>query len=236
MPEKNSRILANTDARGFCAPPSRSCDPGALGDRALPFSSSVRARLVSISSICPRIRNFTMVGTTVRERRYEASMAKITAVASGWNRYLAVPLKKKIGTNTMQILSVETNAGTAICMAPSRMARTIGFPMARLRWMFSSSTVASSTKMPTASARPPNVMMFSVSPSAPRTMIEHKIESGMDVATTRVLRQLPRKSRIINAVRHAAIKPSRKTPLIAARTKIDWSNSWLISSSFGRVA
>src|SRR6266508_2266508 len=142
-------------------------------------------------------------------------MAKMTAVASGWNKYLAVPLKKKIGTNTMQILSVETNAGTAICMAPSRMARTIGFPMARLRWIFSSSTVASSTRIPTASARPPSVMIFSVSPSAPRTMIEHRIESGMEVATTSVLRQLPRKSRIIKAVRHAAMTPARKTPLIA---------------------
>ena len=67
-------------------------------------------------------------------------------------------------------------------------------------------------------------------------MIEHKMESGMEVATTSVLRQFPKKSRIISAVRHAAITPSRKTPLIDARTKIDWSNSWLICSSFGSVA
>ena len=136
----------------------------------------------------------------------------------------------------MQMLSVETNAGTAIWLAPSRIARIIGFPIARLRWMFSISTVASSTRMPTARARPPSVMMFKVWPSAPRTRIEHKMDNGIDVATTRVLRQLPIKSRIMNAVRHAAIRPSRKTPLIEARTKIDWSKSWLISSSFGSVA
>ena len=35
------------------------------------------------------------------------------------------------------------------------------------------------------------------------------------VATTSVLRQLPRKSRIINAVRHAAVTPSLSTPLMA---------------------
>ncbi len=36
-----------------------------------------------------------------------------------------------------------------------------------------------------------------------------------------VLRHEPRNSRIITAVRHAAITASRITPLTAARTKID---------------
>src|SRR5436305_1775280 len=109
-------------------------------------------------------------------------MAKITAIASGGKRNLAVPLRKKIGTKTMQMQSVETNAGTAICDAPSRIARTIGFFIARLRWMFSISTVASSTKMPTARASPPNVIRFMVWPSALRMMIEHKIDNGIEVA------------------------------------------------------
>ena len=50
-----------------------------------------------------------------------------------------------------------------------------------------------------------------------------------------VLRQLPRNSRIIAAVRQAAITASRMTPLTAARTKIDWSaRGWTLSSG-GRV-
>ena len=40
--------------------------------------------------------------------------------------------------------------------------------------MFSIATVASSTRMPTASARPPSVMMLIVSPSALSTMIERQ--------------------------------------------------------------
>ena len=67
-----------------------------------------------------------------------------------------------MGMNTMQMHSVETKAGTAICCAPSRIAWTVSLPMARLRLMFSISTVASSTRMPTASARPPKVMMLMV--------------------------------------------------------------------------
>ena len=123
----------------------------------------------------------TRVGISVRESRYEASMAKITASASGTNRNRATPVRKNIGTNTMQMHSVETNAGTAICGAPSRMACFISLPMPRLRSMFSISTVASSTRMPTASARPPSVMMLIVSPSALSTMIETKMESGIEM-------------------------------------------------------
>ena len=83
----------------------------------------------------------------------------------------------------------------------------LAIPM--LRWTFSISTVASSTRMPTASAMPPRVMTLMVWPMAQRTMQEVRIESGMEVQTMTVLRQLPRKSRIMMAVRPAAIRPSR---------------------------
>ena len=99
--------------------------------------------------------------------------------------------------------------------------------------MFSIATVASSTRMPTASASPPRVMMLMVSPSALSTMIEVRIDSGIETAMISVLRQLPRKSRIISAVRQAAMIASCTTPSIAARTKTDWSASGLISSSGG---
>ena len=45
--------------------------------------------------------------------------------------------------------------------------------------MFSMVAVASSTRMPTASARPPMVMMLIVSPNADRQQIETRIDSGM---------------------------------------------------------
>ena len=123
--------------------------------------------------------------------------------------------------NTMQMQIVETNAGTAICAAPSRMACMVSFPMARLRLMFSISTVASSTRMPTASARPPKVMMLIVSPKAPRAMTLTRMDKGMEMAMISVLFQFPRKSRIMTAVRQAAISASRITPWMAARTNSD---------------
>ena len=73
--------------------------------------------------------------------------------------------------------------------------------------------------------------MLMVSPKKLRTMIEVKIDSGMEMAMISVLRQLPRKIKIIKPVRQAAMTASRITPLTAARTKIDWSAiGWTFSS------
>ena len=75
--------------------------------------------------------------------------------------------------------------------------------------MFSIVTVASSTRMPTASARPPRVMMLIVSPNADSSAIAARIDSGIEIAMIRVERQLPRNSRIIRLVSTAAMTASR---------------------------
>ena len=59
-------------------------------------------------------------------------MAKTTAMASGVNKYRAVPVSSNTGTNTMQIESVATKVGTAICAAPSSTARSSGFRKAKI--------------------------------------------------------------------------------------------------------
>ncbi len=110
------------------------------------------------------------VGTSVRERRYDASIASTTASASGRKRNRAGPVRSTTGKNTMQIVSVAARAGTAIWFAlcSTTAVRWRGLPsapgIAELRWMFSTSTVASSTSMPMASASPPSVMRFIVWP------------------------------------------------------------------------
>ncbi len=136
----------------------------------------------------------------------------------------------------MQIDSVATMAGTAICCAPSRIARVSGLPMFRLRWMFSTSTVASSTSMPIASARPPSVMMLTVLPVSFRPTMAEKIASGIDVQTITMLRQLPRNSPTISDTRIDEMTASRTTPPIAPRTKTDWSKSMFSSRPLGAAA
>ncbi len=123
-----------------------------------------------------------------------------------------------IGTKTMQIDRVATNAGVATSAAPSRMACRSDLPRSSWRWLFSISTVASSTRMPTASARPPSVITLSDWLRTFNMMTEVRIDSGIEVMTMSVLRHDPRNSRIISAVRHPAMTPSRTTPETAART------------------
>jgi hypothetical protein len=87
--------------------------------------------------------------------------------------------------------------------------------------VFSIVTVESSTRIPTASASPPNVMVLIVSPRKYSTTSEVRIDSGIEIITTRVDRHEPRNSRIISAVRAAAIAASRSRPVTDCLTKID---------------
>ena len=117
-----------------------------------------------------------MVGISVRERKYDAIIAKTTAIASGVNRYLAVPVNSSTGTKTMQMERVATN-GAAIC-APSSTARP-GLSHGDVAVRVFDRDCASSTRMPTASARPPRVMMLMVWPRRIRAKGEVRIERGM---------------------------------------------------------
>jgi hypothetical protein len=62
----------------------------------------------------------------------------------------------------MQMHNVDTGVGTAICAEARRMASRFSVPASRWWLMFSMATVVSSTRIPTASARPPSVMMLMV--------------------------------------------------------------------------
>ena len=99
--------------------------------------------------------------------------------------------------------------------------------------MFSITTVALSTRMPTASANPPSVIVFSVSPVRYITSMAATIDSGIDARMISVNRQLPRNSRIISAVKPAAIAPPISTLFSDALTNTDWSNNGLIRIPLG---
>ena len=141
--------------------------------------------------------------------RSEAIMANTTASAIGTNRKPATPGSKNIGTNDDADAEQRDEGRRARSAARRRGSRwRTSLPCSRCQLMFSMVTVASSTRMPTASARPPSVMMFSVWPTAESAAIEARIASGIEVAMITVERQLPRNSRIIRLVSAAAITPS----------------------------
>ncbi len=101
-------------------------------------------------------------GTKVLESRYDPTIEKPTAKASGTNRLCAAPVMKKAGINTARMQSMATNRGNVVSAVATLAARARLCPSARRVWMFSMVTVASSTRMPTANANPPKVMMLTV--------------------------------------------------------------------------
>ena len=78
--------------------------------------------------------------------------------------------------------------------------------------MFSSTTIASSTTRPTATARPPRVMMFRVIPVTCITTSAVSTDSGMLTAATSVERRLNRNRKIVITANRAPSPPSWSRP------------------------
>ena len=74
--------------------------------------------------------------------------------------------------------------------------------------MFSTATVASSTRMPTASARPLSVMMLTVWPTRRSATRAEKIDSGIVSTTMSADLQLRRNASTVSAVSRAPSAPS----------------------------
>ena len=101
-------------------------------------------------------------GTIVTATNRAISSEKITTTESCRNSTLEKPARKNSGTNTATWVSVEARIADQISSLPSIAACRGGLPMCMWRSVFSSTTIAASTIMPTPSARPPNVIVFSV--------------------------------------------------------------------------
>ena len=99
----------------------RSCRADAAGA----CGSSAHAR----RRPCERMRYLNSTGTSVNESTRLAASEMITESDSGENRYLAVPVKRKTGTNTTQIDNVERKVGTAT--SPRRSTIACSSPLAQ---------------------------------------------------------------------------------------------------------
>ena len=99
---------------------------------------------------------------------------------------------KNAEMNTARIETIASNRGMAVAAEPSSTARASGLPCSKWPWMFSIATVASSTRMPMASASPPRVIRLIVCPQSQRAIKAVIRASGMFSNTTKALRQSPR--------------------------------------------
>ena len=117
------------------------------------------------------------------------------------------------------------NRDVAVAASLRRTARATESVWCICTWVFSTVTIAMSTRMPIDSARPPSDMMLIVLPVSHRPTRAAVSASGMPSTTTITVRTSRRKIRIISPVSTAPIPPSVATLLMAARTVGDSSNS-----------
>ena len=166
-----------------------------------------------------------MSGVTVRETRKDANRENEIVNVRGMKRSFDCPSRKIVGRKTTIVVIVETKIGIATSRAASSTAARRSLPgMARWRLMFSSSTMESSTRRPTASASPPSVKMFSVWPRKYIAISVHRIDSGIATKMMAVETKLRRNRRITRNASRAPWSDSCQRLLIDCRMYVDWSN------------
>ena len=146
---------------------------------------------------------------------------------SAWSRksWPATPSTKTIGRKTATVVSVEAITGPATSTVPLTAAVRAASPPACRRWIASSTTIESSSSMPTPSASPPRDMMFSESPICCITKKVAITETGMAIATTAVERRSRRKSAITRMASSPPSQAFRTTSEMAPSMNRDWSKS-----------
>src|SRR5437867_11424490 len=131
--------------------------------------------------------------TRLLDNKYAPINTKATASENGTNNSRAPPAMKNEGTNTASMHNIERNLAIAVRLQASTTARARETPGSIWVWMFSISTVASSTSTPTARASPPRVMMLIDWPAAHKNMTAVSNAKGMFNTTMSELRQSRRK-------------------------------------------
>ncbi|MNX58654.1 hypothetical protein D3C86_895060 [compost metagenome] len=123
----------------------------------------------------------------------EQVRAKTTTKESCLNMTPVMPVRKMSGTKTASVVKVEAATASETCLVPSRAAWSGFLPISRWRKMFSMTTIESSNRRPMPSARPPSDMVLRVKFWKYKRAKVAMTETGMAVATIRVLRRLRRK-------------------------------------------
>ena len=157
-------------------------------------------------------KNEHSTGMTVNETTNDALMLTIVAIAIGENSRPSTPLNASNGKNTKMINTVaykidERTSAEALAIT-SRFGRgfgTLAFSRKR-RNTFSTSTIASSTTIPIATASPPSVIELTLKSIRSKTRIVMPSDSGIAVSVIKVIRTLNRNR---NSTKPTMMAPSR---------------------------
>ncbi|GBD30564.1 hypothetical protein HRbin32_01672 [bacterium HR32] len=171
------------------------------------------------------------MGVRVKAANRLNSVTVATVRPKGRRSCPNTPPDRPRGTNTTTSTRVMATAARPISLRPFRAASAGGSPRSRWRWMFSRTTMESSTRIPMARERPSMVKKFRVNPKDPITTKEESSEVGMARKTMSVFTASCRKK---NTMADASTTPStraRNTSFTASRAKVEASLATVTSRS-----
>jgi len=128
----------------------------------------------------------------------EASIASTATQPNCLKNLPGTPAMKAVGRNTETSVKVVAMTAKPISSAACMAASKGRLPMCRWRVMFSISTMASSTRMPTTSASDSNVTILRVKPNKTMPRKVGIADSGSATAATSVARQSRRNHHTTN--------------------------------------
>ncbi len=147
---------------------------------------------------CPCARNNLddIIGVSVSATKAEIATAAASATANSRNSRPVLPSRKPTGRNTATSTAVVAITANATCPVPRLAATSGGSPRSIRRWMFSTTTMASSTTKPihnTKASRVSRLIEKSKAYSAMNAAIKH---TGTVTAGISAARALPRNTQI----------------------------------------
>ena len=132
-------------------------------------------------------------------------------------------VRNMIGVNTATSTAVVAMTANATCRDPRYAATSGDSPSSMRRWMFSSTTMASSTTRPMDSTSASRVMRLTVKPNAARAMKADTRHTGIVTAGMAMVRSDPRNTRITRLTNTVVTAIVRYTELMAARMNTESS-------------
>ena len=141
----------------------------------------------------------------------DINIANVMVSAWSRNNCPATPCTNTSGKNTATVVRVDAITAIETSRAPLTAACRIVAPASRMRAMFSSTTIESSTTIPVASASPPSDMTLRLTPAWPMKKNVVIRDIGSDRKMMNVLRTSLRKKKMIRIARTPPINASLRT-------------------------
>jgi hypothetical protein len=202
-------------SHAFTAPMSRICAvPNAI-------TGEKKRRTHDASASPPALRMRAVAGgITVTDTRSERPTEQLIASAMSRKSCPACSCTKRMGRKTARVVSVEATTAPHTSCVPLTAATTRSSPSWYRRKMFSRTTIALSTSMPTANARPARLTTFSDRPIRWSSRKVPMMLVGIASAITRVERPLRRNRR-----RQMIVRMPPRTMLSLTSPTAEWMYS-----------